>query len=62
MLSMGRSVQIEAHEVALLEDRVRKLRAAGDRFENIALSIHVTKGSMTCVPGRVRGDCVATEV
>lgn len=62
LLSVNRSNGIDSRDVAILEDRVRRLRAAGDRLEHVTLSPHVAGCSTTYVPDRVGGECVATEV
>ena len=62
LLSVNRSDDIGSRDVAALEDRVRRLRAASDRFEHVTLSPHVADRSATYVLNRVGGDYVATEV
>lgn len=51
-----------SHDVLELEARVRKLRALGDRFIHVKLSQYVAKRGAAEVPGRLGGECVATEV
>ena len=62
LLSVGRSKDIPPRDVALLEDRVRRLKATSDRFDYVRLSPHVTAKTGTFVHDRVRGVCVAREV
>lgn len=62
LLSVNRSTDIGSPDVTALEDRVRRLRATGDRFDHVALSAHVVARSATGVLNRVGGECVATEV
>jgi hypothetical protein len=62
LLSVGRSKDIPPREIALLEDRVRRLQATSDRFDHVGLSLHVTAKTGTFVQHRVGGACVATEV
>lgn len=62
LLSESRSNELPMREVALLEDRVRRLRAASDRFDHVALSSHVIGAALACARDRVRGERVATEV
>jgi len=62
LLSVGRSKDIPPRDIALLEDRVRRLRATSDRLDHVRLSPHVAARTAAFVHGRVRGACVATEV
>ena len=62
LLSVGRSKDIPPRDIALLEDRVRRLQATSDRFDHVGLSSHVTAKTGTFVHDRVGGACVATEV
>ena len=62
LLLVSRSKDIPPRDIALLEDRVRRLQAPSDRFDHVGLSSHVAAKTATFVHDRVRGACVATEV
>jgi hypothetical protein len=55
-------VTLTPGHMAELTDRVRHIRALGERFAGVRLSSYVTEGSATRAWARVGGVCVATEV
>lgn len=53
---------VTASDVAELQARVRRLQAACDRCDQVALSPDVVCRAAPVSAGRVGGQCVATEV
>jgi hypothetical protein len=49
-------------EIAVLQDRVRRLQAMGVEYAQIRLSSDVAPRGAIELPVRVGGECVATEV
>lgn len=58
----GQSGSPSSRDIAELDTRVHRLRAAGDRPIHVTISSYVVGGAAADVPSRGGGECVAKEV
>ncbi len=62
MVGIGPADLATPHEIAELQDRVRRLHALGVQYDHVRLSNEVARDGAAHVSVQVRGKCVATEV